>query len=700
MKALLVALLLAAAASGAEFTHFTGTAAPSGFTVSGTTLADANGVICMNGTLVGGAGGTCSAAVSGESFLNMVTAANADAALVYRTTAVSLTTSKLYRISWRNSTTGASYIWLSDGLPTEGTNAGVFGATGKALLRIEAQNSGANIGISRYEPTARTRTQWNTGTSAWATPTVNATTTLTGSYQEILLEIDGPNRRWRVGVVGQTGTANTPTTGLYLAALTDWTLFSFHEGGSIFCNPTCGSVYLAVGEPLTDAATATVFVESYEELDGTATDIWLNGRDAGGAWDIYHYSMLTDVDGFPGYAMPDDRTSKALTRGGAGAWDESHVKDQFVLQDGATYHMAYSGFRASDGKAQIGFASATSAAGPWTKNANNPIVALVAAGQRDQVLNPTLIKDEGEPDAAKRWKILFIGADTSSPIRFRAFETHCSQPPTHTSCDTAAEWSAPVLIWDVGAGGSIDEVGVGRVLPLRVDGVNYLFGGVRGLSGGAATNRQETYATTADRWLSAVSKTGTVSNASAVSSGRTSTTAAITTTGSRTFTVADSSGFLADDLVVVDDDATTGNFRMNRVLRVASATSLVMYHNEDSLASGGLVRKPAGFQQIDVGPVLKVGSSYVKYATCFDAMAGGGSTLDAYVEVTCQWRGPSALGPWTLHRNSPISPLSAFSRGASNENPSLVNLPIPASVRGFAPGAFGRTIPPFLPRSF
>lgn len=665
----------AAAVNESTFTHLSGTSAPSGWTFAGAGLTDGAGGMCMNGTLISGSGTSCPGAVTDESFLNAVTASATDAALAYRTEPVDFNESRIFRIKFRNSA-GNSYIWLYEGTPIEGTNAAVFAGSGKTLMRVATQNSGANIGIDRYN-NARTRTQWQTNTSTWENPTVNATTTLAATYQEVIIEIDGPNRRWRVGIVGQTGTANTPSASLYLAALSDWVLFSFHEGAGTYCNPTCGTTYLAIGEPITDSATGTTYYEYIAEQAGTKSDWWLNGRNAGGSWDIYHYTSLPDVNGVPAQLMPEDRTTVAVGRGGAGAWDENQVKDPYVILDGSTYHMMYSGARASDGKFQCGAASSSSASGAWTKNANNPIIALSAGTQEDQAFNCTLVKDEAEADSNKRWKIVYVGTDTSSPLRFRVFVRTCSQPPTHTNCDTAAEWSSSTLIWDTGGSGAIDEIGAGRVLPMRIGSTNYLFAGVRALSGGSAQNRQETYATTSDRWLSAVSKSGTITNGSASSNCNTTTTAAITTTGSRTFTVASTTGCNPDDMVIVDDDSNTGNYHVNRILRVASATSLVMYHNEDSLASGARVRSPNAFWQIDVGPIVTIPTGFAKIATCFDPMSGGGSTFDAYAELTCIWTSSSALGPWTLYGlGSPATPLSGFGRAASNENPSKVNLPL------------------------
>ncbi len=77
-----------------------------------------------------------------------------------------------------------------------------------------------------------------------------------------------------------------------------------------------------------------------------------------------------------------------------------------------------------------------------------------------------------------------------------------------------------------------------------------------------------------------------------------------------------------------------------------------------------------------------------------------GGTIDAYAEQICTWTSSSALGPWTLYGNgTPTVTLSAFSRGASNENPSLLNLPL-APLVGGASSAVSRSAPSALPVSY
>ena len=687
----LLSLLIALPALASSKDHLTGTSLPSGYT--GVTAGI--GVICMNGAIVAGSGGACPGAVTGESFANAVTAASADAAILYRTAPVSFTTSKIFWFSMLHlNSTSVGYIYLHEGVPTIEANSAHFGGTGSVLFRVAPGNSGANIVIDRYlNDAGRTRTSWGSAGAAWATPAagIHASTVVPNSYSIIGIEIDGPNRRWRVHTIGQQlGTpADTPLSGHFQNGLTDWVNFTFHEGGATYCNtdpdgggpelPQCGNTYLTWGDPLNDAVAGTTTLEFIDEDDGATLDGWLNGRVAGGGWDIYRYYAYPDGNGVPARWVMEDRATQAVANGAGGAWDEVTVKDPYVMRDGATYHMCFSGSNAA-GKFQLGCATAASPSGAWTKNPNNPLVVLSAATDHDQVFNPRLVKDEAEPDANKRWKLIYIGADTSAPIKFRVFVRTCAQAPNHASCDTAAEWSAATELLGPGTAGAIDDLGWGRVEIVESGGVKYLFGGVY-FNGNP--RGQETYATFGDRWLSAGTKSGVIVNGAGSSDCNTTTTAAVTTPGSRTLTVASTTGCAAGHLVVLDDDGTSANFRHNLILRVASATSLVLYHNEDSLASGARVRGANAFHRVDTGPVRAYAGGYYKLSTCYDPFGDLTPTIDAYSEKVCAWTGPSILGPFTLYpEGSPIAPLNNFGRTASNENLSLVNLPFAAPTGG------------------
>ena len=671
LRRLLALLLLALACpafAAASFDHFTGTSAPGGWTP----VTASNGVLCMNGTLTNGSGGSCPGSVSGESFYNTVTAANADVAYAYSPT-ISKNTSAIYWLKVRASASTFNVDLIDKATPAAGTNGATYGSTGYAVGRVQLTTTGAIV--ARWDnAAARNRTEWSG--SAWAAPTQTAGANVSDNFQLIGLEVDGPGLRYRWHVYGNSGTGSTtPSYALYHHTTTDWVLFSFHEGtAATYCNPTCTNLRLGFGDPLNDAQAATGYVEWYAVDEGTLQHAWLNIRDNGGTWSIRHFWGYPSASGFVERFVPEDRATNTVAVGGGGAWDDSQVKDQQItLGSNGTYYMVYGG---SDGaKFQVGVATASTPGGTWTKHANNPIVPFSAATVEDQTLNPFLVEDFSEPDAAKRWKLFYVGADTSSPIVFRAYVRTCSAPPDNAACDTAGEWSAKVELAGPGSGGAIDDRGWGRIYPYRFFGRPHLIGGV--VKNGTPA-RQESYASGAD-FSAALTKSGVVTVASDGSNCDFVTNAALTTT--RTVpTSGATSGCSADQFVVIDDDATSANYHRNRILNVVSSSSLTLYHREDGMASGAAVRGVEAFYQNDAGVIREYApGQWVRYGTCFDPMTGAGSN-DAYSENTCTWTAPTPLGPWTIAQlASPVAIANAFGAQHSLENLSLINGPMRAA---------------------
>jgi len=66
-------------------------------------------------------------------------------------------------------------------------------------------------------------------------------------------------------------------------------------------------------------------------------------------------------------------TSGVITVGTGGAWDSGNVNNSIVWVEGSTWYMLYDGSTGGGGY-QIGLATASAAAGPWTKSGSNPVV--------------------------------------------------------------------------------------------------------------------------------------------------------------------------------------------------------------------------------------------------------------------------------------------------------------------------------------
>jgi hypothetical protein len=75
-----------------------------------------------------------------------------------------------------------------------------------------------------------------------------------------------------------------------------------------------------------------------------------------------------------------------LNKGGASAWDEYSVRDPFVIKVGTTYYLFYSGQQDSGGGAtthKLGYATASSLTGTYTKYASNPIITVASNGTNE-----------------------------------------------------------------------------------------------------------------------------------------------------------------------------------------------------------------------------------------------------------------------------------------------------------------------------
>jgi hypothetical protein len=657
---LLAVFISSSALAAATFTHFTGTSAPSGFTA----VTAGNGVLCMNGTNVAGSGGTCTSSISGASFYNMVSAANSDVAFAYTPT-LSRSTSKIFWTSMRASSNG--FVALIDkATPIADTTANILGASGYVLGR--AVLTSTNTLVARYDNTSsRTRTEWSG--SAWATPTQNASANIADNFVLIGLEIDGPNDRYRWILVGSSGTTSgLPNYAMYNHTITDWVSFTFHEGGTstTYCNPTCSNLRILIGDPLNDALTNTAIIESYAEDEGTQQIAFVNVRDNGGTWSIRRAQGYPSSNGFVENFVMEDRSTNVVAVGAGGTWDDANVKDPVVTRGtNGTYYMCYSG---SDGaKFSVGFATASSATGTFTKSGSNPIVTLSAGTTEDQAANCQFVEDLSEPDSAKRWKLVYIGLDTSSPIKRYVYVRTCANPP-----DTCGGWSSKIQLLGPGTGGNIDDLGYARVFIDRLLGRPFVIASAKQNTGSVL---RASYGYGVDFQSAATPSLVTMIDAQ-VNTCNTTTTAGPTAT--RVLTVASTTGCTADQFIITDDDATAANYHRHRILSVDSSTQLTLYEMDNGTASGALVKGSAAFGQNDVGPPIYISpGKFIMYSTCFDPMLG--TANDAYSENICTYQATTPLGPWTqVNRASPAIVGNAFGAQHSLENLSLVQGPLKA----------------------
>ncbi len=666
LGALALALLLssAAPASSGTFDHFAGSSLPSAFRPK----TAGGGAICAAGKLVAGPGG-CSAAAPGRSELEHVTSAPADVSAIEYAPLLDKTRSRTVWITLRT-LSGTSTVWLLDapaGVPAGGyTTAALDGASGVALSRVQVTST--KVVIARFDASSsRVRSEWNASNDTWGTPAKSAATAALDTYLTLGLEVDGALQRYRWHVIGAAGTTSGPPNyGLYQSAMTDWVAFAFHEGGAAnYCKPTCTALRFLVGDPLTDGGSQRTGIEWFADDDGKRREAWANGRNVGGGWDIYRLWGNESTAGHVQRWVSESRTAPAFANGAAGAWDDIHVKDPQVVQDTATgiFHMCYSGANATF---QAGCASAATSAGPWIRSPKNPIVRSVPGTTEHQVANPFLLKDLAEPNPAKRWKLFTIGVDNSTTVNRSVYVRTCAEPP-----NTCAAWSPRLLLAGPGAPGDIDDLGWLRVMPIVIGGVSYLVGSVS--QDRAIDLRQVTFGSFAGRWQSPLQKSGIVTLGSQLPICNTQTTSA--TTMSRNLSVVSTAGCKADRWILLDDDASTGNYHRNRILRVVDATHLELYHREDGLSAGAVVRGSDGFVGIDAALPIASGSQWIQYATCYNPMSDT-PIVRAYAEQVCLFTAASPLGPWRRDLLGSPAAMPIAGRLHSYENMTLITTPV------------------------
>jgi len=96
-----------------------------------------------------------------------------------------------------------------------------------------------------------------------------------------------------------------------------------------------------------------------------------------------------------------------------GAWDEDGAHQGCMVKHGDYYYLFYTGRGVGNLNYNgIGVARSTNPAGPFTRlNEGQPIIERVAGTWRDGVGTPSVIYDDYETDALKKWKMWFLGTN-------------------------------------------------------------------------------------------------------------------------------------------------------------------------------------------------------------------------------------------------------------------------------------------------
>lgn len=135
------------------------------------------------------------------------------------------------------------------------------------------------------------------------------------------------------------------------------------------------------------------------------------------------------------------------------AWDDKRALEPSVINIGGTYTMWYEGSNAAGQKHEgVGLATAAAAAGPWTKDAGNPVLThtgINATFDKNGVGDPCVVYEPAKTPPYRMW---FGGRENAATKTKIGFATWTGVP-----ADPWVKNAAPVL---TGTAGTFDATGV------------------------------------------------------------------------------------------------------------------------------------------------------------------------------------------------------------------------------------------------
>jgi hypothetical protein len=314
---------------------------------------------------------------------------------------------------------------------------------------------------------------------------------------------------------------------------------------------------------------------------------------------------------------------------GSQAWEDQVLKDPWVLKDGATWTVWYRGGR---NVPQIGRATSMDRVN-WTKDAGNPVLSLGGGGSWDdtRIEFPTVLKDPGDADAGRRYKMWYQGTNAAGTqavgYAYSADGISWTKSPSNPVFSPGVGWDSAAVL----AGGI-----------LKSGATYYLFYGGRSTT--AFPNQWQTGI------VSFTDPEGTYTRENSgnpiVANNMTEQTLTGTTaSGSTTVTVADTSGFSVDDLVVLTD----GTERMvNQIASITNSTTLELLIPVWTDFTTATEIQHA-YRAVTPRGVWEDSGTYYLSLTPFQTGKTGPD-----VEVSGIATASSILGPWTVVPGSPL----------------------------------------------
>lgn len=524
-----------------------------------------------------------------------------------------------------------------------------------------------NYSQCQYYTTGAVATRWDDTGLAWGTGNLQSVLRAqqADDYEIRILELDDVLDRVRCLVIGGTvGTSlSADRNGPYLACVTDWVDLSAIRDGS-----QTADLYITVGYLAASVAWASGTGQVVEWIEHEWSDeLFFNSAnykafDQGSGYDARALSGLR-LD--TAWWLPVSRTATMVAPVGA-TW-ESDKAGQWrgVLWSTllGKYVMVYSGHDGTNPR--VGVATATDPFSTWTKYGSNPILPVDSGQAYEGKIEPVPVEDWTEPDPAKRCKIIQTVSGSDGLIRVYLYTASTWETTSWTRegellAQDASDGDAGVQVYNGawyydGRTWHIYYVGMNTSAAWHV----YRAHGPKLAVGSFTKDRSVDYITSADGLEMSV------------------TTASST---SRQVTVGSTTGAVRDQPVVYDSDATSSNYRLNRIRKIVSSTVLELYHFGPGMTNAGVLRTlPKG--KAYPTNVMPFGDEWLMHGTTFALMYLHAS-FGANHEGAALWRTPSLLVKPTYDNfASPgVRVTRETNTTGSAENPALLRRPVVSHI--------------------
>lgn len=586
--------------------------------------------------------------------------AASQAAGAYHTTKLDTTKSQLWTICWSPmSGVGPSDLIQIANSATAPTVTGysTYNPTERMMYGFQDGNSDFCHAPSYYDAT-HTQHRWDGTTNTWTTSATaqGASPVQQNDYYVTGLEIDGVNQRFRWlgwGLAFPTAGTWTSNQGWRLFLQTDWVNFSSMEDTS--------NLWLILGNIVNSNGRGCDF--RYEWVRYAEC---LPGNVPVYAWAAAKASVATGHDirlywSYDGVTfVPQDRTTLAVPRGGS--YDAGEAQEPRVVFDGTTYTMFYMS-SSSGGQQSISLATAASPTGTWTKYASNPILQIGTAGSFDdtQIGTPTVVLDQTEPNASKRWKMLYNAKKSDGKWR-----TGYATAPAATG-----PWTKQGLVIDVGASTDNDALWARAQSVVRYNNQWEVW--YEGHSSDSVDHLLRAVGTD----LGTLTKDGMPTYRDAAPGQDQALTADLSTAPGRTVVVADTSTFQKDGMVILSQSSNMDTYSTSRIRKVVDATHLELYHGLTGFTASypTRIKQLSSSQTWNVRDIRKVGGEWWFYTVPWEpfASSGDGANYAALLEQCSLMKhaavAPSGAQPVYDLLSDPVIP-----RGFNNDAESVENM--------------------------